>query len=420
MDLVSLIHKNDAPTEFQVREVHRLLDAGQNELARLEGTIRTISLIISELKFQKSQRIDSLAALRRILCPIRRLPSELLAEIFLFCRTNSMHTKGYSIIDVREAPMLLSHVSARWRAVSVGTPMLWDLPRFTSSISQIWPLHSPPADEDCFQFFTTLRHRLHHLSINLGHKDVVDHVKFSPASTILPVLSSLDIIVDDDGPGQLATIMASFQRAPSLRSLTLNAYFSPVVPTYDFPWSQLTSLNLSIPIDEGIAYQILVQCTQLETCALSEMYDPYNSPSPPPNCTLDVLRSFSFAPWNASLGELLDFFTFPNMESFTLRGCTDMLAPVIFDLHARSRFKLQHLNFCDLQIDTNELVAFLCHLPELQTLALEDSDSLITDDLFRVFTYYPRSQTPFLSLPCLAALAIRHIAIPSPAPSWLT
>ncbi|KAJ7466165.1 hypothetical protein B0H11DRAFT_2048710 [Mycena galericulata] len=433
MDLLSLINTNDAPTESQAREIHRLLEAGQNDLKRIEDATLKVSLILSELQFQKRQRTKSLPALRRILSPIRRLPSELLAEIFLFCRADSM-SSSFSILDVRKAPMLLSHVAAHWRAVSIGTPMLWDTPCFRYSIvpgpKAIYmrtilqrSLNLPTSlsfetsgtrlsisagNTDCFQFFADLSDRLHHISLDLAW-DVREHAENPPPSPLFPILASLEISLESDEPGDLPTIMNSFRRAPGLRALGLWAYSSPFIPTYDFPWIQLTSLTMSIPIDDTTVYLILRQCIQLEICALFEMSFTGDTQDSQPLCTLDALRSFSFTPWDAAnSGKLIEFFSFPKLESLSLENCGNLPATVILDLRARSDFRLQDLTLSKLSLTTGELLEILHHLPSLKTLLLEQSTTYIVDDLLRAFTYHSQSHARPLILPCLTTLTIRH------------
>ncbi|KAJ7466184.1 hypothetical protein B0H11DRAFT_2048764 [Mycena galericulata] len=431
MDPLPLIHTNGAPTEFQAREIHRLLEAGQDDLARIEESILKVSLILSELQFQKRQRTKSLTALRRILSPIRRLPNELLTEIFLFCRANSTRST-VSILDVREAPMLLSHVAAHWRTVSIGTPMLWDTPCFRESIvshpKAIYmrsilqrSRHLPTSlafetfgdsgpraiagNTDCFQFFTDLGDRVQHISLDLPWRDVMEHIKNPPGCPLFPILASLKVTLEDDGLEDWPAILDSFRRAPGLRSLTLNASSSPFTPT--FPWVQLTSLTMFIPIDETTVYLVLRQCLQLKTCVLFEMSYTGDTQDSQPLCTLDALRSFSFSPWEADSGKLLEFFSFPKLESLSLSHCVNMPATVLLDLRARSHFKLQDLTLCNLPLTTEELLEVLRHLLTLQTLVLGNSATYIVDDLLRAFTY-SQSHVQSLLLPRLTTLTIRH------------
>ncbi|KAJ7154855.1 hypothetical protein C8R43DRAFT_851830, partial [Mycena crocata] len=125
-DLAQIIHSNGPPTDSQHRHIQHLLDATVLELLKLDETILKVSLILSELEHQKSLRRNRAKSLKRALSPIRHLPSEILAEIFTICRNCNLQSTTYSIADPRVAPMLLGQVSARWRSVCHGTPLLWD------------------------------------------------------------------------------------------------------------------------------------------------------------------------------------------------------------------------------------------------------------------------------------------------------
>ncbi|KAJ6477422.1 hypothetical protein C8R47DRAFT_1140478 [Mycena vitilis] len=74
-----------------------------------------------------SKRLDSLAELsaqvqllRATVSPIRRIPPEVLQEIFLACLPTTQ-----SVMHPREAPVLLCHVCGAWRAVALAFPQLW-------------------------------------------------------------------------------------------------------------------------------------------------------------------------------------------------------------------------------------------------------------------------------------------------------
>ncbi|KAJ6595071.1 hypothetical protein DFH09DRAFT_887300, partial [Mycena vulgaris] len=67
-----------------------------------------------------------ITSLKGVLSPIRRIPPEILAEIFLNCRQNSRASEFYSITDPSEAPLLLGRVCSSWRVIAHGTPRLWD------------------------------------------------------------------------------------------------------------------------------------------------------------------------------------------------------------------------------------------------------------------------------------------------------
>ncbi|KAJ7157061.1 hypothetical protein C8R43DRAFT_832370, partial [Mycena crocata] len=59
--------------------------------------------------------------LNAVLAPIRRVPAEILAEIFTHCVQNDAH----SLTNPRYAPLLLGRVCGLWRNVSISTAVLW-------------------------------------------------------------------------------------------------------------------------------------------------------------------------------------------------------------------------------------------------------------------------------------------------------
>lgn len=344
-----------------------------------------------------------------------------------------MRSLAYAITNVREAPIVLSHVSSHWRAVSIATPTLWDWPRFTeftvppplaflmrpilersrhlpvsvtfdTSTSRARPPSELPEGTihgSHWHVLGDLHDRLQSVSLVLGRWDL-RRFDIWPPRKVLTVLTSLDIRMDDDQAEYLAAILAFFGNAPSLRCVALDAYCLPVGSRQPpFPWAQLTSLTISIPMDNLNAHEILIQCTHLQTCTFSEMNDSDDEWQARPVCTLRALHSFGFSPWNASSAELLIPFSFPSLASRSLSGCESMSFTVLLDLHTRSQFELRHLELSDLQITAEELLAFLRRLqPTLQTLALADSDCIM-NTLFEMFTYHPdlHSHLPSLSPP---------------------
>ncbi|KAJ7447647.1 hypothetical protein FB451DRAFT_961660, partial [Mycena latifolia] len=90
---------------------------------------------ISRLRHLLTQTTSDCAALqahyadvRSLLAPIRRLPSETLADIFASCRITSDDGRSLKMYVERLAqkPLLkLSCVCVRWHGIFLGTPTLW-------------------------------------------------------------------------------------------------------------------------------------------------------------------------------------------------------------------------------------------------------------------------------------------------------
>ncbi|KAJ6530859.1 hypothetical protein DFH09DRAFT_994426, partial [Mycena vulgaris] len=64
---------------------------------------------------------------KAILSPIRRIPSEILAEIFSWTLPSVLHVRRRRALNVADSPWVLTHTSGRWRAVALSTPLLWSL-----------------------------------------------------------------------------------------------------------------------------------------------------------------------------------------------------------------------------------------------------------------------------------------------------
>ncbi|KAJ7474142.1 hypothetical protein FB451DRAFT_992314, partial [Mycena latifolia] len=90
-------------------------------LSSLEEEIPRVFLSLLKLEKERRIRSEYAATLKGVLSPIRRIPSELLAENFLLCCDGT-----FSSADPRYVPTLLGHVSSRWRHFSRGSPRLWD------------------------------------------------------------------------------------------------------------------------------------------------------------------------------------------------------------------------------------------------------------------------------------------------------
>ncbi|KAJ7691893.1 hypothetical protein B0H17DRAFT_864928, partial [Mycena rosella] len=59
-----------------------------------------------------------------ILSPLRRMPPKVLGEIFSWILPSARDPLDH---DIGRSPWVLTHISSRWRAVALLTPLLWSL-----------------------------------------------------------------------------------------------------------------------------------------------------------------------------------------------------------------------------------------------------------------------------------------------------
>ncbi|THU99838.1 hypothetical protein K435DRAFT_557522, partial [Dendrothele bispora CBS 962.96] len=96
-----------------ISDAQDILKAYDKEIRRLEYTLAVVRSMAGHLK----ERIQETSFL---LSPVRRLPDEILGEIFKF----SMPSGSIFSCTKRPSPSFLT-VCARWRTVALSTPSIW-------------------------------------------------------------------------------------------------------------------------------------------------------------------------------------------------------------------------------------------------------------------------------------------------------
>ncbi|KAJ7183532.1 hypothetical protein C8R46DRAFT_1209692 [Mycena filopes] len=390
--------RHTPPTDAQIQHFQNLLERDRQELSQLENTILKVSLVLSELRFQKQRRIDSLTALGRILSPIHRVPPEILSEIFQWCCHMNLYADDRRITNVRAPPLLLGQVSSLWREVSQNTPRLWDhlcffddalateqmLPvlrllfRRSGTLPVTMELIVCPGDTGqplapMFEFHP----RLQKLHLYLLSSDTLSAQRIP-----FPILKSLWVQSVIGADETLLDVLSICQNAPNLRTLRVHSpHFSSNMADSPFPWSQLTRLDLTMPLDTLAARDILLRCTQLATCHFHHI-QPVDFEHPSPPCTLHLAQTLSISDVHCS-------------------------ADVLSQFISRSQFKLNSLTLSSVSpLDSDDIIRLLRQLPSLDTLHL--SRTGLSDPFFRAFVHIAGSSPP-LTLSGLQNLTIEAI-----------
>ncbi|KAJ7443150.1 hypothetical protein FB451DRAFT_1376786 [Mycena latifolia] len=426
--LEPLIQSNAPLDDSQAHCIQLALNETLSTLVELEREISKTLLSLLKLEHERRRQTKYGAALKGALSPLRRIPSEILAEIFLACRDDSLEASDYSITDLRQAPMLLGRVSARWRQVCHDTPRLWDhfvLPSRENSVyavaqsqiilsrSRTLPLHinlgarnpvypSDRAEQELFDLIFQQNHRLKQIRLNIwsAHPSplALDHPN-------LPMLTSLEIIVNVDR--DIIPLLVAFKNAPQMRILDLTYPRRPMgILASVLPWGQLTVLYMSIPISLRQARDILVQCERVEDSIFNDLDGLGDIAPPQTTCQLTYLRRLTIEMDAHDIPDsFFAAFSFPNLASLTI-WADDVSPRILSNLWARSKFNLSHLefHFFNGSLHTNGLIDFLRHLHALQTLDFKFCH--IEDSLLTAFTYRPEELTPSFSLPKLRSFTL--------------
>ncbi|KAJ6609805.1 hypothetical protein B0H10DRAFT_1735354, partial [Mycena sp. CBHHK59/15] len=118
---------NDPPPESQISPIREVIRNGPAQVNLLNCQISAVQATVARLVDQCDRVKQRIRQHTSILSPIRRLPPEILCEIFaLMLPFNTAHVSGQL---VGKSPWYLGHISRPWRAVATAHEPLWSFIR---------------------------------------------------------------------------------------------------------------------------------------------------------------------------------------------------------------------------------------------------------------------------------------------------
>ncbi|KAL0953183.1 hypothetical protein HGRIS_004438 [Hohenbuehelia grisea] len=120
--------------EHPQNSLTKVAEAAKEEALRLlhveESQISAeIDRLKRELSVQRRRRKLVQSRIADHQCSIRRLPTEILSQIFIACLDwhtgTEIDTPPIPILDSKACPWVLALVCKRWRDLALGTPILW-------------------------------------------------------------------------------------------------------------------------------------------------------------------------------------------------------------------------------------------------------------------------------------------------------
>ncbi|KIM41317.1 hypothetical protein M413DRAFT_146379 [Hebeloma cylindrosporum] len=120
-EFAALLQNNDVPSESTILELTESLKAPSSELQEVEAEIQRLGRLMEmmEMKRQSIQKIINDHKI--ILSPVRRLPPDVLHEIFFHC----LPTYHNPVMTSSESPLLLTRICSSWRAIALSSPRIW-------------------------------------------------------------------------------------------------------------------------------------------------------------------------------------------------------------------------------------------------------------------------------------------------------
>ncbi|KAK0436276.1 hypothetical protein EV421DRAFT_1132912, partial [Armillaria borealis] len=130
--------------------------------------IQATTSLVDYLTKDRNQAMANQANAKKILSPSRRLPPEVLTEIFIW--RWSFHGQRGPSLDPRAVPWSLTHVSRKWREVAIATPIIWSSIRLNFGNDKL--LRGSRVHEAAFMLGVNLdRARPHDLNVIIHLQD---------------------------------------------------------------------------------------------------------------------------------------------------------------------------------------------------------------------------------------------------------
>ncbi|KAJ7643750.1 hypothetical protein FB45DRAFT_861347 [Roridomyces roridus] len=287
------LNTNYAPSDSEVEQLRALLQEPLAELARLDA--------------KRASLQAGIEAHRALLSPIRRIPEDIVREIFISCLPEDHD----AFMDVTEAPMLLGRICGLWRRVAHSTPRLWTsvyipplpenfdafypeaIERILATLLKAWlersmdcPLSlslALPSFSGSQEYPKVVLDQLLAVSTRIRRLRFKGPIKdlwpvLELGAQALPMLESVTVDFTEYSP--LAPEQSALFHVPTLRRFSLRAADAEAL-ALPLAWEHLTELNLTrngVPRSQGgfsavAAFEVLRRCSSLIRCWLHVTVD---------------------------------------------------------------------------------------------------------------------------------------------------
>lgn len=410
-----LLRSNDPPSTQDIARILQTIGEVEAKLkAKSNGASQSPSQGTGTCPY--TQFIE---AHKAILSPFRRLPTELIVEIFLHYRMKPHHLKHNSV------PWTLSHICHRWRIIALNMPTLWsDLPsmrlgsmekhhlkRRIASLSTLLTrsgnygltfhlAKTATATLDDAVLTMLFEHSERWASVSLFiSEDVCAH--FAKIKGRISSLRSLNLLLTRTG--HLHVDM--FEIAPKLREVTLGSLTWPGI--VKLPWNQLTSFTEDASRTDHIVavFKSAAESLQKLNFITDQSWALFDGsavirPTTLPNLTCLALQT----PFETGLRSILDSLTVPALQELVLKIFTmQPLTTDALNLINRSRCMLRNLVIYT--SPSQNIEPILKATPTLTTLDINDPSQTLICALTTVDTSGAHHQ--WALLPQLTSLTIR-------------
>lgn len=420
-----LLNSNTAPLDSEVPYIHSLRLHHAQILQDMDAQILKAQAALDLLQQERSEIEEEISRCKAITHPIRRLPVEILGEIFLECfASEGTLWEQKSVPEFIEIPRIITQVCAKWRMTGLSLPRLWtqislvlsaerkddDVPgavsglEFYLQLSQDMPLSvwldwSSAGDLESDPLRETVlasSHRWETLVVSaFNGLEQLNQIRGS-----VPLLRNLRLDVHEH---DASDPISAFGVAPNLRALHVcHAYYN--IQNCLLPFTQLTQFcSEDLDLDDNYdvdPLQIMTLCPNLEECSFFDLKDVDGASHLAIEMrhlktlkTVDVWGSISF----------FSSITTPVLTHLLMDNSDYDVCLLDFLLRSQPPLIKLKLSFRDMKSeDILQLLRAVSTLEELDILG----HFCLTAEVFQKLTYRP-GDTETLA-PCLSHLTVSY------------
>ncbi|KAG1858736.1 hypothetical protein DFJ58DRAFT_701778 [Suillus subalutaceus] len=341
-----------------IAERQQQLDAVLHEISGLQAVMDSVKNLHQQVVKKKEKITQSMNLHKALVSALRRLPTELLSQIFNLCLPETKLLLRPSTI---RAPMLLTGICQRWREVAVGMPNLW------------CRLYVEADDKDweraafCYDlWFKRSRGRPLSLAFGCYHSTKlrsllqpyitqITSLRVTVRSfqglcpplfvTDLPALQELAIL--GMTTLDLPTIAQSISRLPStirsLKVIDMRPLFDiERLSTFSPVWAHLTDIQIAVRHQDAVIH-LLQLCPNLSSLTLRIAFDQIDPLKPFTHTKLQSLCITYDALLMRPISDLLNALSLPNLRALEARRNASWPHEDMKALLARSKCPLKTL-----------------------------------------------------------------------------
>lgn len=400
--------------------VRELLAEAWKRIDGLDTEVSALQAAITTLRHRRATEMGHIKALHTGIAPHKKLPSELLAKIFVHSLEydDAEWEASMGIAGPTRMRWALGQICSRWREIVLAEPLLWN---------RVATFHSDPCSERSMDL-------VRHVCSHHGGQGKIDLIMWlrhhadweallelvstypsrirglrlmvmdsshppSPQDLELPVeafnlLESLTILdYSGSGFGGIAHTYdiptTAFSLARDLRKVTLflrnESAIMPAVSSSQplriiLPWTQLTDLTI-IAISPSACLGIFKQSVQLVNLTVKFSPGKDNHPSPSSFISLPHLRSFSATLNKTHISDFkffLDALILPALKNIKLGDLGVSFWPQqnVLNLLTRSGNGVESFDQSNLATPGSDVVALMRAMPQLTKFVIHTENGI--------------------------------------------